>query len=136
MKGKISTNVSSAKCKNTSQKIKIIGFLKNVKNHPTAESVYLEVRKDLPSISLATVYRNLNVLADNGDIVRLEINKEFHFDGDTSCHEHMVCRNCGSIIDFFDTDFSGSALKKPCPNGFEPDCVRIIYYGTCKKCRR
>jgi Fur family transcriptional regulator, peroxide stress response regulator len=132
---KIKTIYLKDRKKRTSQRIKILGYLKSVKIHPTAEAVYLKVKKDLPAISLATVYRNLNALADNHEILRLDINKEFHFDADISCHQHMVCRNCGSIFDFFSKDISEPALKKICPNGFEPDCVRIIYYGVCKACR-
>ena len=57
------------------------------------------VKKDMPAISLATVYRNLNSLADNGEILKLEINGEAHYDGFCHLHSHFVCNECGKIID-------------------------------------
>ena len=61
----------------TTQKIKILEYLWNVNHHPTADEIYSEVKKDLPAISLATVYRNLHSLAEDGDIQKIEVNKEF-----------------------------------------------------------
>jgi len=119
----------------TNQKIKIVEYLKSVKTHPTAEQVYKKVKNDLPAISLATVYRNLNAMADNEEIIRFEINKEFRFDADTCCHQHAVCTNCSRIFDIFEKEVSEFAMKRFSLKGFRPDCVRIIYYGLCKDCK-
>ena len=85
------------KRRQTIQRIKILEYLEGVKTHPTAETIYREVKKELPTITLATVYRNLNLLADEGKIVKLEINNEYHFDADRSNHQHGVCKKCGKI---------------------------------------
>ncbi len=122
--------------RNTSQKTKILEYLRSVKTHPTAEKVYNAVKKDLPAVSLATVYRNLNILADEGIITRLEINKELHFDGDISCHQHCVCKSCGKIIDIFNKEVAKCAMKKLTTKEFSPECINIIIYGRCKRCKR
>lgn len=57
--------------KRSRQREAIVLFLKNRKDHPTADIVYQEIRHDIPNISLGTVYRNLSLLADRGDILRL-----------------------------------------------------------------
>ena len=120
--------------RNTNQKIKVLEYLKSVKSHPTAEMVYLAVKKDLPAITLATVYRNLNQLAEKGDILRLEINKEYHYDADMEYHQHCVCNKCGKIIDLFQKEISKYCLGKIEIKDFQPTSANIIFHGVCKKC--
>ena len=75
-------------------------FLMTRKDHPTADTVYMNVRNEYPNISLGTVYRNLSLLADIGEIQRLRFDDGVdHFDADTSAHYHFVCTQCGQIID-------------------------------------
>lgn len=120
----------------TTQRIKILEFLQGVKTHPTAEDVYKEVKKDLPALTLATVYRNLNQMAENGDILRLEINKEYHYDADTSSHQHCVCKSCWKVFDLFQKELSEFALQRLNFRGFTPCSVNIIFYGKCGECRK
>ena len=124
------------KTRNTCQKMKILECLSCTKEHPTAETVYEVVKKDIPTISLGTVYRNLNFMAESGEILRLEIGGEYHFDRDTCFHQHCVCRRCGRITDVFDEEMSKEALEKARKKGFDAKCVRIIFYGICKDCKR
>jgi Fe2+ or Zn2+ uptake regulation protein len=119
----------------TSQKLKIMQHLMSVKTHPTADQVYAAVKKDLPAISLATVYRNLNQLAAQGKILKLEIGGEFHFDGDICGHQHCVCRECGRIMDTFQKDISDYAMHHIKAKGFQPECVSVIFKGLCSACR-
>lgn len=75
-------------------------FLKTRKDHPTADIVYTNVREQYPNISLGTVYRNLTLLADIGEIQRLRVGDGVdHFDADVSPHYHFVCTKCGSVVD-------------------------------------
>lgn len=75
-------------------------FLMSRKDHPTADVVYTNVREQYPNISLGTVYRNLTLLADIGEIQRLRVGDGVdHFDADVSPHYHFVCTECGSVID-------------------------------------
>lgn len=78
----------------------IMDFLKTRKDHPTADIVYTNVRQQYPNISLGTVYRNLTLLADIGEIQRLRVGDGVdHFDPDISPHYHFVCTECGSVVD-------------------------------------
>ena len=75
-------------------------FLMTRRDHPTADVVYSSVRNEFPNISLGTVYRNLTLLADLGEISRLRLGDGAdHFDADTSPHYHFVCTDCGRVID-------------------------------------
>ncbi len=74
--------------------------LKNRKDHPTADAVYVTISKEYPKISLGTVYRNLKLLADMGEIQRFSSGDgSEHFDYNTDPHYHFVCKTCGAIID-------------------------------------
>jgi len=119
----------------TTQKIKIFDHLRNTDNHPTAEQVYNAVRRDLPTISLATVYRNLHALAEDGDVLRLEVNKEFRFDADISPHQHGICKSCGDIFGVFHRHITEHAMENMKSEDFEPHSVRIIFHGVCRGCK-
>lgn len=88
------------KLSRTVQRKVIVDELKKLKCHPTADELYVIVRKKLPRISLGTVYRNLEVLSDNNDIQKLDIGKkQMCFDGNPDPHYHLFCRNCGAVED-------------------------------------
>jgi Fur family transcriptional regulator, peroxide stress response regulator len=119
----------------TKQKKEILTFLKSVHSHPTAEIVYNAVVKIIPSITLATVYRNLNILAKEGIIKRLEINKEFHYDGFTHDHHHAVCEKCGIIQDIYEKNLTKKTMNAlENQNTFNPVSVEIFFKGVCSKC--
>lgn len=82
------------------QREQIKTFLKTRKDHPTADTVYKNVRNQIPRISLGTVYRNLTLLAEDGEISRLSVGGGIdRFDADTSPHYHFVCQKCGQVQD-------------------------------------
>ncbi len=85
----------------TKQRTLILNTLTAHANHPTAEQLFQCVRAELPSISLGTVYRNLNNMADAGMIRRLTVpNAPDRYDACTHVHDHMVCTCCGRLTDF------------------------------------
>lgn len=119
----------------TSQRLKIMGYLKGVRSHPTAEEVYIEVKKDLPAITLATVYRNLNLLTKQGKILRIKVKGGYRFDAIVSAHQHCICKKCGEITDIFQEKISNYAMKKIETEHFRPTSVLIIFRGICKDCQ-
>lgn len=79
---------------------KILEYVKSVNSHPTAETIYTEIRKKNPNISLGTVYRNLDKLVNDKEIIRLKIaNAKDRFDGDTIIHYHAICNSCHKVFD-------------------------------------
>ena len=89
-----------ATLKYSKQREAIKEFLVTRKDHPTADVVYTNLKQDYPNLSLGTVYRNLSLLADLGEILRLRVGDGTdRFDADVSPHYHFVCSECGSVID-------------------------------------
>ncbi len=125
--------------RNTIQKLIIKNKLMKTRDHPTAEQLFLEVKKEIPTITLATVYRNLNKMSEDGEIIRLEVNGEFHFDAHTEPHLHFVCEKCGRIMDFYDDNITNDITmisKKLSKNhGFEIKDSEIIIKGICNDCK-
>ena len=82
------------------QRESIKEYLSHTTEHPTADTVYLHVREEYPNISLGTVYRNLNLLADIGEALKISTpNGGDRFDGRTHLHYHVVCTSCGNVYD-------------------------------------
>jgi Fur family peroxide stress response transcriptional regulator len=119
----------------TYQLLKMKEYLDKVHSHPTAETIYRNLRKSIPTLSFATVYRNLNKLEKIGELIKLEINGEMRFDSNTGSHQHFICRICSSISDIHNERLSAYALKMINSSQFKPDSVGIIYRGICKKCK-
>lgn len=130
----VTNNINKPGHRMTTQRVKILEYLRSVKTHPTAEIVYNAVKSDLPTISLGTVYRNLNILAEQGKILKVNINNEAHFDGDVCNHQHFVCTKCKKVIDILQGEITEYVMNKVKCNGFTPICVTIKYAGYCNKC--
>jgi len=122
------------KTRNTVQRLKILDYLRSVCNHPTAQEVYEAVVKHLPTITLATVYRNLNLLAAKGEIVRFEINNEYRYDAEEASHQHCLCRKCSKIMNVRQKEISEYAMDRISISDFSPSSVFIIYNGVCNDC--
>lgn len=124
-----------ATIKHSRQREQIIEFLKGRKDHPTADVVYQNVRMGNPSISLGTVYRNLTLLSELGEIQRLcPGDGTNHFDADITPHYHFVCNKCGAVIDLVMK--TPKNLEQMAAAGFEGkiDGHVTYFYGTCKSC--
>lgn len=92
--------MSTTGMKYSRQREAIREFLMNRKDHPTAEVVYQNLRQEFPHISLGTVYRNLSLLVELGEIAKLPgIDGFDHFDGNPHPHYHFICSNCHAVID-------------------------------------
>ena len=101
------------------QREAILNALRSTDTHPTAAQVYAMVKKELPNISLGTVYRNLDALTQSGDILGISVGDgNTHFDGDSSHHLHLHCNKCGKISDFA-AGFVTPAMKRKLHAAFE-----------------
>jgi len=117
--------------RNTIQKEAVKEYLMSVTSHPTAETVYMAVRKRLPNISKGTVYRILKSFSEEGEIQEI-LSEVSHYDGDSSQHAHFICKKCGKVIDFFENK---SKIKYNVINEFgEIDACQLNFFGVCKNC--
>ena len=119
----------------TRQRKVILEELRKVKTHPSADEVYEMVRKRLPRISLGTVYRNLEILSQYGDIQKLESGCSLkRFDGNPSEHSHIRCIRCDRIVDApmmpdFEID-----LEQISSADFDIIGHRLEFLGLCAQC--
>ena len=106
--------------------------MKSVKTHPSAEEVYLAVKKKIPRISLGTVYRNLKNLKEKEKLKEIPC-EVAHYDGDTSPHSHFICQNCKKIFDVLGKahNINYKNLKVGKIKSYQ-----IYFYGFCKKCQK
>ncbi len=121
--------------KRSHQRELILQVIKNTKTHPTAAMVYDMVRAIEPTVSLATVYRNLALLRDAGELISFKTADGVeHFDGDTAEHQHFCCSNCGIIYDAFFTLGSGLKEQMEQHTGGTVAGYDLLFYGKCKTC--
>lgn len=113
-------------------------FLMSRTDHPTADIVYTCLREEFPNISLGTVYRNLSLLSDLGEISKISTGSGAeHYDGNLSDHQHFICTHChkvydiqmenlDSFMDIASRNFSAGRIEM----------CRANFYGTCEECMK
>lgn len=126
------------KLKRSRQRECILSFLKTRHDHPTADTIYEQVRKEIPNISLGTVYRNLALLTERGEIIKLSLDGVCdRYDATTTPHFHFQCNCCGGVSDMSIPDSVAKAFHK-----INDDYSGIIegytsfFYGICPDCTK
>lgn len=120
----------------TPQRTAIYGMLASTGLHPTAEEVYGEILSQIPSISLATVYKVLDQFCQKGFLRKVSTETQVaRYDANLSPHHHLVCSSCGTIMD----------VKKDVPverpfisaeSGFRVSHYDVIFHGQCAACQK
>ena len=102
--------------------------------HPTADMVYLHVKEQFPNISLGTVYRNLNLLVDEGAAVRMAFPVE-RYDANVEPHPHFRCEVCGGVFDLDLPYDKGLDEKALLASGHDIRSHELIFHGVCVNCK-
>ena len=120
--------------RNTRQRQMVLEDVLSRGDHPSAEDVYLAVREHDDHISRGTVYRNLNLLADEGAIRVIKTPQGNRFDRRRDAHAHITCTSCGKIFDLalpYDRALDGRARRE---TGFTNVTHNALFEGTCPDC--
>lgn len=119
----------------TNQREMILQELKKSKEHLSADELYERVKKKMPRISLATVYRNLEILSEVGLIGKLEVSgRQKRFDWDTSDHDHVHCVRC-QRVDNLELDRTSIDVTAPeSISGYRITGYRLEFSGLCAEC--
>ena len=125
-----------AALKYSRQRESIKEFLRSRTDHPTADTVYENLRQIYPNISLGTVYRNLSLLSDIGEIRKLtNFGSADRYDGRVAPHSHFMCTRCNRVIDMQSDSLNGileqAAAEFIHGKVFDVDAS---FYGICKEC--
>lgn len=122
----------------TPQRQAVIEALLRMPHHPTAEEIYVSVRKRVPGMSRATVYNTMEALAGMGRVTSVTApDGTRRYDPNQEPHHHLRCRLCGSIVDLA----AEAATPPPPPStnrlaGFRVESVLVEYHGVCASCSR
>ncbi len=117
----------------TRQRELILNIIRSSDTHPTAEEIFRDAKKELPSIAYGTVYRNLSLMLDAGEIRLVEISDGSNrYDKNTEPHDHIICPLCGGVRDVFWGDLT--------PMLSEMSGERVLSYelnlrAVCEACR-
>ena len=125
-----------ANLKYSRQREAIKDYLSSVTTHPTADTVYMHIKDEFPNISLGTVYRNLSLLSDIGEIRKLtNFGSADRYDGRVAPHSHFMCTKCNRVIDMQSDSLNGileqAAAEFVHGKVFDVDAS---FYGICKEC--
>jgi Fur family ferric uptake transcriptional regulator len=121
----------------TTQRRIILEELIFLRSHPTAQEIHSVVRQRLPRISLGTVYRNLDLLCNQGLALKIatEGGTQNRFDGNTAAHTHVHCRDCGILVDLPDVPQSELEERAARESGFQILTHRLEFVGICPLCQ-
>ena len=121
----------------------IMKSLKARCDHPTADMLYWDLKKELPEIGIATVYRNLAELYASGEILKITTKKggPDRFDGNIEPHLHFACEKCEKVYDIFPEHTLYQSLQRnfrKLADTIHADCTNtsIVLYGVCESCEK
>lgn len=135
--GRLRDDCRSRRLRITPQRDALLRVLSRAGHHPTADELYRGVRRRLPSVSPATVYRNVQQLAEAGIISTLHRSGAAQYDANPEEHHHFVCETCGSVVDIYLARVSYRVDVRRSPlNGTVVDGCDVQLRGRCARCRR
>ena len=122
--------------RNSKQRDTILEIVKESYDHPTVDMIYQRARNKINNISLGTVYRNLNLLSEQGLVKKIKVAGDIErFDKTLEMHSHLVCQACGKVIDVMDDnikDFIGAVSDE---TKFKIEMYEVSLLGLCSHCQ-
>lgn len=119
------------------QKEIVLNALKDNVVHPTADYLYSVIKKEHPSVGIATVYRNLNKMAECGVIKKIDgLEESAHYDHNTHEHYHFICEKCKKVFDVSADVAPELVAKAEEENGFKVNSYDITFKGICQECSK
>lgn len=120
----------------TPQRLAVYDVLGHTKAHPNAEMIYKEIQPKYPMMSLATVYKTLDIFSEIGLVQVLNVGEDsFRYDADTSDHAHIHCTCCGRVDDVFDIDDRSLMSDIQNKTAYRLTGKQMYLYGVCPICQ-
>ncbi len=123
----------------TWQRLELLKLLSATQKHYDAEEIYLQLRRRKKNVSRATVYRSLETLVDEGLVDRVDFGDgrmRYEHSGDNDeHHDHLICANCGKVVEFFNLEIEALQIDICRGAGFTPTDHTMHIYGICPDCQ-
>jgi Fur family transcriptional regulator, peroxide stress response regulator len=121
----------------TPQRVELVRLIASSEGHPSAGQLYARVKRKFPTMSHATVYKTLAMLKEMGQVLEIDLRDDSHYDGNRpEPHPHLICMNCGKIVDGEAALDQDSMRRLEQVSGFKILRPQIALYGLCPDCRR
>lgn len=128
----LSNELIKKKIRLSRHRMKVLEYLMNQHNHPSADQIYSAIKKEVSTLSKTTIYNTLNTLTEAGLVKVLTINEnETRYEIETENHGHFICKSCGTIYDFkihIDNVFTEGLSH------FQINSKEVCFKGVCQKC--
>lgn len=119
----------------TPQRVAVYAMLASVESHPSPEDVYAAIRRELPSVSLATIYKILDLFHAHGFIRRVSTERQVaRYDARLEVHHHLICSKCGRIQDVLLPEGASAGMHLPDSVDFHPSAYELLFHGLCGDC--
>ena len=105
--------------------------------HPNAEEIHQRLRAQKKRVSLATIYRTLNLLVKSGLVSSIDLGEDHsHFEpeGGQAAHGHLICLSCGKVLEFSQAEIQGAIDRIGGEKGYQLDKFSIQVFGFCRDC--
>jgi Fur family peroxide stress response transcriptional regulator len=119
----------------TPQRIAIVRAVISSRSHPTAEEIHRKISAQFPMISLATVYKTLNILKELGEVTELRVDGAGHYEGSTTPHPHLICIRCGKIVDLPSETLTAMPEEALVETEFQAMWYSLQIHGLCPQCQ-
>ena len=121
----------------TPQRVELIRLIAVSEGHPSASDLYNQIKIQFPTMSLATVYKTLDLLKDLGEVLEIGLRDDNHYDGNRpQPHPHLICMKCGKIVDG-EVSLDQEAIKKlEKESGYTILRPQVTLYGLCPDCKK
>lgn len=120
----------------TPQRLAIYSVLYNTTEHPSAETIFNHLQPHYPTMSLATVYKTIEILREIGLVQVLNVGEDsFRYDANTKNHPHIRCTDCKRVDDIYDVDLSEFVNKIAEKTAYQLTGQQFYFYGICPSCQ-
>ncbi len=125
------------KSRRSRQRDRILEILRQTRSHPTANWIYGKMRRDFPTLSMGTVYRNLGQLVEQGLVSRIDFGSTFdRYEARIPPHHHFICERCGAVEDIAVSVDDAYTRRLAAAVGRPASRHEVRLYGMCEKCAR
>ena len=121
-------------CRITSHRLALLRLLAVSEGHPNAAQLYERLRVQFPTVSLATIYKTLALLKEEGEVLEIDLHADSHYDGNKPYpHPHLICTRCDRIMDGDEVQFAASLNQEIEERyGFQVAQSQLVFYGMCR----